>query len=106
MSFKWPNKDPQSTLDYTVDWSRFLGTDTITDATWYVTGPTDVLTEITAPGQVVDGLNVVDSVFTTTTATVILGAGTNNVTYKVTCRITTLSANTIERSVRLSIKEA
>ena len=27
MSFKWPNKDPDETLDYSMDWSRFLGYD-------------------------------------------------------------------------------
>ena len=29
MSFRWPSKDPDETLDYSVDWSRFLGTATI-----------------------------------------------------------------------------
>ena len=36
MSFKWPNKDPDETLDYSVDWSRFLGTATITTVVWAV----------------------------------------------------------------------
>jgi len=26
MSFRWPSKDPDETLDYSVDWSRFLDT--------------------------------------------------------------------------------
>ena len=29
MSFRWPSKDPDEQLDYSVDWSRWLGTATI-----------------------------------------------------------------------------
>ena len=36
MSYRWPLKDPDETLDYSVDWSRFLGTATISSAVWYV----------------------------------------------------------------------
>ena len=36
MSMKWPNKDPDEVLDYSIDWSRFLGTATIADYTWFV----------------------------------------------------------------------
>ena len=34
MSFKWPIKDPDETLDYSVDWSRFLGSGTISFGIW------------------------------------------------------------------------
>ena len=36
MSFRWPNKDPDETLDYSVDWSRFLGSATIASVVWSV----------------------------------------------------------------------
>ena len=36
MSFRWPSKDPDEILDYSVDWSRFLDTATITDVVWFV----------------------------------------------------------------------
>jgi hypothetical protein len=36
MSYKWPDKDPDEMLDYSVDWSRFLGDDTISSVTWYI----------------------------------------------------------------------
>ena len=36
MSFRWPNKDPDEQLDYSVDWSRFLGSATISTVTWSV----------------------------------------------------------------------
>ena len=29
MAFKWPNKDPDEQLDYSIDWSRYLDTATI-----------------------------------------------------------------------------
>jgi len=33
MAYKWPDKDPDEVVDYSVDWSRFLGDDTISAAT-------------------------------------------------------------------------
>jgi hypothetical protein len=36
MSFRWPNKDPDETLDYSVDWSRFLVSATINNVVWFV----------------------------------------------------------------------
>ena len=36
MSFTWPNKDPDEQLDYSVDWSRFLDTATISGVEWFV----------------------------------------------------------------------
>ena len=36
MSFRWPSKDPDETLDYSVDWSRFLDTATINSVIWFV----------------------------------------------------------------------
>jgi nitrous oxidase accessory protein NosD len=105
MSFKWPNKDPQETLDYSIDWSRFLGTDTITGITWFISGASGVDTQITAPGQTVEGLTAVNYTSATMTTTILLGAGTTNATYRVTCRITTSSGLVSERTVRISIKD-
>lgn len=38
MAFKFPDKDPDEKLDYTVDWSRYLQRDdlTIASVTWYI----------------------------------------------------------------------
>ena len=36
MSFRWPSKDPDETLEYSVDWSRFLDTATINSVIWFV----------------------------------------------------------------------
>ena len=36
MSFRWPIKDPDERLDYSIDWSRFLGTATFSSTVWSV----------------------------------------------------------------------
>lgn len=81
---KWPYrhkipKDPDSVLDYQLDFSAWLGDgESITDADWTVDG----------------GLVVEHSAFTATTATVWLSGGTLSDTRvttiaNATCRITT-----------------
>jgi hypothetical protein len=47
MSYKWPDKDPQEQLDYSIDWSRFLGTTSsgsaigLSSAEWFVNMDTE-----------------------------------------------------------------
>ena len=36
MALKWPDKDPDEQLDYSIDWSNALGTNTISSVTWKV----------------------------------------------------------------------
>lgn len=100
MSYKWPNKDPQDTLDYTFDWSRLLGATTITNVVWEING-----TVISGPGQTVDSLTSVNTTSSPTSTTILLSGGTVNVTYNISCRITSSSGLVIERSARVSIKE-
>lgn len=100
MSYKWPNKDPQDTLDYTFDWSRLLGATTITNVVWEING-----TVISGPGQTVDSLTSVNTTSSPTSTTILLSGGTVNVTYNISCRITSSSGLVVERSARVSIKE-
>lgn len=100
MSYKWPNKDPQDTLDYTFDWSRLLGTTTITNVVWEIND-----TVISSPGQTVDSLTSVNTTSSPTSTTILLSGGTVNVTYNISCRITSSSGLVVERSARVSIKE-
>ena len=46
MSFRWPNKDPDEQLDYSIDWSRFLGSATISSVVWSVNNASGVKTTI------------------------------------------------------------
>lgn len=104
MAYKWPDKDKDEIVDYSVDWSRFLGTDTISAVTWFINDADGVKVEVDG-AEVVDGLQFVSSTFTSTVSTVRLSLGTNNKRYTVTCRITTSAGLQYERSIFLRVKE-
>lgn len=104
MSFRWPNKDKDEVLDYSVDWSRWLGAATISSVSWFVDNASGVKTAFTN-GSVVNGLQNVTATNTNTVATINLGLGTNNVEYKIYCRITDNTGSVAERTVKLRIKE-
>jgi hypothetical protein len=104
MSFKWPNKDPDETLDYSVDWSRWLNGATISTVVWYVDDSAGAKTALTA-GNTVNGLQNVAQTISNGVATINLGLGTNNTEYKIYCNMSDSSGNVAERVVRLRIKE-
>ena len=104
MSFKWVNKDPDETLDYSVDWSRFLGAATISSVAWFVDNASGVKTLIT-PSQSVDGIQNVTQTNTNTVATIHLALGTLNKEYKFYCRMTDSTGSVAERVIKLRIKE-
>jgi hypothetical protein len=104
MSFRWPNKDPDELLDYSVDWSRFLDGATITTCVWSVDDSTGTKTAITA-GNTVNGIQNVAQTIAGAVTTINLGLGTNNTEYKIYCRITDDTGNIAERVVRLRVKE-
>ena len=104
MSYKWPDKDKDELLDYSIDWSRFLGTDTISAVTWFRDAADGTKTQVNAT-DIVDGLQFVQGTYTNTVATIRLSLGTNNKRYKITCKITTVGALQYERSVLLRVRE-
>jgi hypothetical protein len=104
MSYKWPDKDKDELLDYSIDWSRFLGSDVVSGVTWYIDDATGTKTEVNNT-DIVDGLQFVQGTNTTTVATIRLSLGTNNKRYKITCKVTTLGGLQYERSVFLRVKE-
>jgi hypothetical protein len=79
-------KDPDATLDYTLDFSEWLDADTLSTATWSAAG-----------------LTVVSSAATTTTATVWLSGGTAGKVYQVRCRVTTAGGRIDDRTFELSV---
>jgi hypothetical protein len=95
-ALRWPDKDPAEVLDYGLDWSDQLAltdpNDTISSATW------------TVPAGLIAGAQfVIDGV-----ATIWLSGGTagaNGTDYTLTCRIVTSGGRTLERSVKLMVKE-
>ena len=80
-------KDPDSVLDYTVDWSRWLGSDTISTSAWTVDGITK------------------DSDSSTTTTTTIWVSGGNSPYGSATNKIVTAGGRTVERTIRFYRRE-
>ena len=77
-------KDPDSTIDYTMDWgTKYLNGDIITVSAWVI--PT--------------GLNLVSDSNTTLTTTVFISGGTLGETYRITNRITTAAGRIDDRSI-------
>lgn len=102
--YKWPDKDKDEIVDYSIDWSRFLGNDTIAGVTWFADDADGVKTQFT-DASVINGLQFVTGTNTTTVATARFALGTNNIRYKITCRVSTVEGLQYERSVYLRIKE-
>lgn len=82
-------KDPDEVLDYQVDWSARLGTDTISTSTFSL---------VSASGLTIDSESNTDTV-----STVWLSAGTIG-TAEILCRITTAGGRTMDQTVKLKIK--
>ena len=82
-------KDPDAVLDYTVDWSDWLGADTITGTPTWTVGT---------------GLTKASQTNTTTTATAWLSGGTAGSDYTVACKIVTTGGRTDERSFTVQVR--
>tara|TARA_R110001583_G_scaffold132084_1_gene283938 strand:+ start:822 stop:1166 length:345 start_codon:yes stop_codon:yes gene_type:complete len=113
MSFKWPIKDPDETLDYSVDWLRFLGDATISSVIWFVKtsevgktqlGSGQTLTTASS-SAVTDDIQNVSQSNTSTVATINIGGGVLNREYTFSCKMTDSTGSTAERSIKLSIRE-
>jgi len=104
MSYKWPDKDKDEITDFSVDWSRFLGTDTLSAAVWFVNDADGLKTQI-GDSEVVNGLQFVQGTLSGKVSTARFSLGTNNTRYTVTCQITTGAGLQYERSIFLRVKE-
>jgi hypothetical protein len=82
-------KDPDAVLDYAVDWTDFLGVDTIASSTWTVG----------------TGLTKVTNSNTTKVATVWLSGGTIATEYSVTNRIVTAGGRTDDRTLTIAVEQ-
>ncbi len=81
-------KDPNAELDYTWDWSAWLGTDVIEDIA------------VTTPA----GMTEVSEANNDTAVTVWLSGGTSGTIYEVTCQIMTLAGRVDERTIYLNVQ--
>lgn len=82
-------KDPDAVLDYELDWSEWLDTDTIASSSW--TADT--------------GITIDSDTNTTTTATVWVSGGTVGERYEVTNHIVTTAGREDDRSIKIKCKE-
>ena len=83
-------KDPDETLDYSVDWSEWLAVgETIVTSTW------------TAPTGITKGSDTK----TTTVCTVWLSGGTAGLVYTVANKISTTSGRIAERSLFIEVQQ-
>lgn len=81
-------KDPDEILDFVIDWTAWLGSDTISSSNFTV-----VTSGITKDSQTND----------TKTATVRLSGGTAGNTYQVTNRIDTAAGLRAERTIEIQV---
>jgi hypothetical protein len=105
MALKWPNKDPDEQLDYSIDWSRSLGTSTISSVVWKIDNA-EGTKQTWTPTTVVNSLQYVSASNTDTVATIQLGLGTANTNYNIYCQVTTSSGVTTERKINLKVRES
>lgn len=85
---RWPTKDPDEVLDFTVDWAARLDDDTISTSTW------------TVPS----GIIKVEDEHTTTKAVIWLQGGTIDKVYEFLNRIVTTGGRTMDQSVSVRVR--
>lgn len=111
MALRWPDKDPDELLDYTVDWSRFLGSLTISSVIWKFIQNDGTESSTLSNSDTFNGITVNNQTNTSTTATIILNGGTANIDNKLVCQITTSSspktsaAIVTKRIIHLRVRE-
>ena len=114
MAFEWPFKDPDETLDYSIDWSRYLGSATISSVVWSVLTPvyaTETVLEsgedltTASGGAVTDSIQNISQTSTNTVATINVGGGVANRAYMFTCTMTDNTGTVTQRVVKLKVKE-
>lgn len=82
-------KDPDAVLDYTIDWSDWLGTDTISTSTWTLD----------------TGITEDSSANTTTTTTIVVSGGSVKTSYKAVNHIVTAAGLEDDRTIIIKIEE-
>ena len=90
------DKDPNATLDYTLDWSEYTQAgDALATATW----TTSTISGDAAP------LTIGAATINTDKATVLISGGTAGNIYTVTCAITTTDSLIDRRAFRIVVKQ-
>lgn len=88
-------KDPAAVLDYTVDWTTWLASDTIATSNWTIVKLT--------PGTDATPLTAGTKSNTSATATQFVSAGTAGITYLLENTITTTGGRTAIRALEIAV---
>ena len=86
-------KDPDAILDYSIDWSNWLGNDTIDTSTWVAESPLIII----SASDVIDATNTITTVF--------VSGGVVNNKYNLTNHIITAGGREDDRTITIIIKE-
>ncbi len=121
MAFKFPDKDPDEQLDYTVDWSRYLTEDQSIDfgnSLWKIQkkdGTYDLFgSDQTFEGDAViekaqstlNGLTMESQTWASDKAVIVLSKGIANTSYRLLCQIKISDTNiTTNREINLRVRE-
>jgi hypothetical protein len=89
----FPFKDSDEVLDYVLDWSARLGSDTIATSEWALAVDPDY------------ALNIDSEEESATTTTIWLSGGTPGQTYEITNHIVTAGGREMEQTAKIRIKE-
>lgn len=89
MNIRTWTKSPSAILDYQIDWTTWLGPDTISSVCWVIP----------------PGLSQITSSSTTACTTVFLGGGTASTLYAITNKIATSGSRTNDRTVFLWVRD-
>ena len=88
MILRWPDKDPNETLDYRLNWrARIPAGDKITSSAW------------SSPAGITKGVNT----YTDYTTTLWLSAGTIGETYSFTNTVNTQAGRILEQTVEITV---
>lgn len=90
MSAEWPSKDPNEVLDYVINWTARLGSDTITSSSFTVDSESGLVKD--------------SNTNTTTSTTIWLSGGTAGKIGTITNTVITLGGRTMEEAVQLPIR--
>lgn len=87
---RWPTKDPDETLDYSINWTpRLSAGDPIASVVWVLP----------------DALNQEDAGFLGAITTLWISGGVAGAQYKITCRVTTDAGRIMDQGVLIKIME-
>lgn len=104
MSLRWPSKDPDENLPYSLDWSRFLEGQSIITVRWFIFDASGVKQEVINESTV-NNVTVTGTFFTPTVATISLSGGRNRAEYTISCQITFGLDNLVaERTIKLVVR--